>query len=427
MGGRDDLRPYQRVLDLVARQYGLTLAIATRPRLTAELDQAARASRCNSIEQYVDLLSSSGRGAAMAALARRLVVGETHFFRNAPQFHALEQQMLPELLAAARARAPAGEPPRLRVWSAGCATGEEPYSIAMLLLEAGVSPDSWMLQVIGTDIHEEWLQAAARGRYSRRSVERETSPARRARFFTARDGGYQLNQAVRSLVSFRAGNVLKDAPPFQDCDLVLCRNVTIYFREPDATAVWKRLVNALTPGGFLLTGHAETIDCDALGVVAAGHPGAFAYRRPTSSERPASREGDAAHRPSPSTWNARVDSASPTHDQAVTPLVVLGAPAAPLDPAVHLRRGIQLAQAGEVDGAIEELRRCVFLGPELVGARFLLATVLQRAGRRVDSRREYRAVARSLRDADPGAPVAGADGFDAKTLLSAALRGLSAS
>ena len=426
MNGRDDLRPYQRVLDLVARQYGVTLAMATRPHLTAELDRAVIASHCDSIEQYIDLLSSPRRGAAMASLAQRLVVGETYFFRNAPQFHALEK-MLPELIAAARARAPSGEPPRLRVWSAGCATGEEPYSIAMLLIEAGVSPDSWALQVIGTDVHEGWLQAAERGRYSCRSVERETSLDRRARFFTARHGGYQLNQAVRSLVTFRVGNVLKDAPPFQDCDVVLCRNVTIYFRDPDAAAVWKRLVAALAPGGVLLTGHAETIDRDALGVVAAGHPGAFAYRRPTASEHAASQEGGAIQRPGSPTSKVRVDPIAPAREMEMPQPAAARAPADPLDPGQHLRRAVQLTQAGEADGAIEALRRCLVLGPDLIGARFLLAAALQRAGRRGDSRREYGAVARSLRDADPAAPVAGADGFDAKTLLNAALRGLAAS
>lgn len=427
MGGRDDLRPYQRVLDLVAGECGVALAIATRPRLTAELDRAAHAGGCDSIEQYIDLLSSPGHGAAMTALVRRLVIGETHFFRNVPQFRALEQQILPELLAAARARAPVGELPRLRIWSAGCATGEEPYSIAILLLEANLSPDSWMLEVIGTDVHDEWLQAAARGYYSRRSVERETSLERRARFFAARDDGYQLNETVRSLVSFRAGNVLRDAPPFQDCDLVLCRNVTIYFRDQEAMAASKRLAGALTPGGFLLTGHAETIDREALGVVAAGHPEAFAYRRLTSSARAARREDDIVGDTRPPRWGVQIGPAAPPNESDTMPLVPLLLPAAPLDPADHLRRGIQLTRAGEVDGAIEELRRCIALSPDLIGARFLLATVFQRAGRRVDSRREYRAVARSLRDADPASPVAGADGFDAKTLLNAARRGLSAS
>ena len=121
-------RPYQHVLDVLARQYGLNLAIATRPRLAAVIDQSVRDSHCDSIERYGDLLASAAGGPALAALARRLVVGETYFFRNAPQFVAIEQQILPELLKAATERATAVEPPRLRIWCAGCATGEEPSS-----------------------------------------------------------------------------------------------------------------------------------------------------------------------------------------------------------------------------------------------------------------------------------------------------------
>ncbi len=427
MGGRDsNRRSYQHVLDLVARQYGLTLEIARRPHLSNVLDQAARVSRCASIEQYVDLLSSPGRGTPMAALVRLLVVGETHFFRNAPQFRALEREILPALIAAARERASTGGRPRLRIWSAGCATGEEPYSIAMLLIEAGVSPHSWALEVIGTDVQEEWLQAATRGHYSCRSVERGTSPERRARFFARRDGGYQLNEVVRSLVTFCAGNVLNDAPPFQDCDLVLCRNVTIYFREREAAAVFERLAGALRPGGVLLTGHAETLERDALGVVSTGDAAAFAYRRLTSADRAAPRGGrSAAKRDGHRTRTSPAPSTPPQRAAHAPPVESPRAPAPPLDPGERLRRGIQYTQAGDVNRAIEELRRCVFLAPDLVGARFLLATVLQRAGQHVDARREYRAVARSLRGRDPSDLVPGADGFDAKTLLNAALRGLS--
>jgi len=147
-------RHHQRVLDLVARKYGLTLAMSARPHLTDVLDRAARASQCASIEQFVDLLSSPRGGATMAALVRGLVVGDTHFFRNPPQFRELEQTILPRLIAAARERAPAGERPRLRVWSAGCATGEEPYSVAMLVLEAGLSPESWAFEIVGTDVQD---------------------------------------------------------------------------------------------------------------------------------------------------------------------------------------------------------------------------------------------------------------------------------
>lgn len=422
-GGDEATRPYQRVLDLVAREYGLTLAISTRPHLAGVLDRATRASQCASIEHFADLLSSAPRGAAMTALVRGLVVGETYFFRNPPQFRELEHTILPALIAAARERAPAGERPRLRVWSAGCATGEEPYSVAMLLLEAGLSPESWALEIVGTDLQDEWLKAAGRGHYARQSVERNTSPERRLRFFTARDGGYLLSNAVRALVSFRVGNLLSDVSPMRECDLVLCRNVTIYFSQHDTAALCTRLAASLGPGGVLLTGHAETIDREAVGLVPAGHPGAFAYRRPTSDGRLAGGEQRFARRP-----GAREKASVPLPPAIAAPGAAPPAPpgrAVELDPATYLQRGTQHAQAGDLDDAIAALRRCVFLAPDLVGARFLLGTMLQRAGRLADAQREYRAVATSLHGRDPSAAVPGTDGFDVKTLLNAARRGLS--
>lgn len=416
-GSPDASRPYQRVLDLVARGYGLTLDVSARPHLETVLDQAVRASRCPSIGAFGDLLASPAGATAMAALVRRLLVGETHFFRNPPQFLELEQTILPALIAAARERAAQGERARLRVWSAGCATGEEPYSVAMLLIEAGLSPATWTLEIVGTDIHDEWLGVAARGYSPSRSVERNTSPERRARFFTARDAGYQLSDAVRAMVSFRAGNLLSDQPPLRECDLILCRNVTIYFNQQETAAVGARLAASLAPRGVLLTGHAETIDRDATGLVPAGHPGAFAYRRSTSDERAAWRGPRLARSEGqPDTVRERAPQVPPAPPRVRE---------TGLDAATYLQRGTQHAQAGDLDRAIAELRRCVFLAPDMVGARFLLGTVFQRAGRVADAHREYRAVTTSLRGRDPSAAVPGTDGFDVKTLLSAARRGLS--
>ncbi len=422
------LAPYRQVLGLIEEEFGLHLAVDHRSGLLDVVDDAVRAAGCASIDEYCRTLARPDGSALRRELVERLTVGETYFFRNPVQFDVLESAVLPALVAAALARRAEGRP-RLRIWSAGCASGEEPYSVAMILLEAGVSPAGWDLEILGTDLNERWLEVARRGVYSKRSVARATSPARLARFFRAHSNEYALADEVRSLVRFQAANLVAALPPPLDkCDLVLCRNVTIYFAEAKARQALAAIIAALRSGGYLLTGHAERLPAGVGALEPVGEPGAFAYRKVAreSVASGAGRRGQPRSIETPKTHSAR---RSPRPTRTVARRHTARAsdatrPAVSLNAGDHLADATALARAGELEAAIQALRRSLFLDHTLVGARFLLAHALERAGRRDEAVGEYAAVVRALAAEDPDAPVPGADGFSAGTLRDAARRAL---
>jgi len=190
----------------------------------------------------------------LSALARELTVGETYFFRHVDQFLALREVALPERLSARAASR------SLRLLSAGCASGEEPYSLAILLRERGIEP-GFEVAVHGVDLNPESLAKAARGLYSPWAL-RETPEDIRGRWFTQEGRDFRLNKALRESVHFAQHNLVLDAPsllPAGCFDVIFCRNVLMYFTTEQATGIVARLARALAPGGFLFLGHAETL------------------------------------------------------------------------------------------------------------------------------------------------------------------------
>jgi two-component system, chemotaxis family, CheB/CheR fusion protein len=186
------------------------------------------------------------------ALFRDLLIGVTNFFRDPEAFQTLEEQIIPKLFAGK----PAGG--TIRVWSAGCSTGEEAYSLAILLVERMEAlKQSFTVQVFATDIDRQAIAAARAGAYPA-SIAADISPERLARFFTAEPDGYRIHKGIRDLLIFSEQNVIKDAP-FSKLDLISCRNLMIYL----GADLQKRLIPlfhyALNPGGFLFLGTSEGI------------------------------------------------------------------------------------------------------------------------------------------------------------------------
>ena len=190
------------------------------------------------------------------ALAKDLSIGVTQFFREPEAFQVLERVVMPDLVQ--RRRPGGGERP-LRVWVPGCATGEEAYSIAMLLLEQfGAAKQPVALQVFATDVDDDALNAARAGLYPD-TIAADLSPERLHRFFVKADGHhYHVSKALRELITFAPQNLISDAP-FSKLDLIACRNVLIYL-EPDVQAKIVALFHfALNEGGYLVLGPAESI------------------------------------------------------------------------------------------------------------------------------------------------------------------------
>jgi chemotaxis protein methyltransferase CheR len=181
--------------------------------------------------------------------------GETYFFRDHGQFDLLRLRLLPELIARRRGAK------SLRLWSAGCASGEEAYSLAMLVDMLLPERDGWNIFILGSDINQTALVNARRGHYGQWSF-RMMPPALQQHYFKHKNDEWALDERIRRMVTFHADDLTSGPSPggeWRDMDLILCRNVFIYFAVNTVTAVADKLAAALNEGGYLLTGHTELI------------------------------------------------------------------------------------------------------------------------------------------------------------------------
>ncbi|WP_269715621.1 CheR family methyltransferase [Caulobacter sp. NIBR2454] len=233
---------------------------------------------------YLERLNGIDADREWSALEAEITVGETFFFRYAEQFDALRQTILPDILERRR------ESRRIRIWSAGCANGSEPYSLAILLSQMlGEQLSDWRVSILGSDINQASLDAARTGVFGRWAL-RAMSPADQQRWFEPEDNGrWRLRAAYRSLVRFERANLLSlltgDAPlEWSEFDLILCRNVLIYFHPATVDALVAAMGERMANGGWLLVGHAEPNPNFARALQPISLPGTAAYRKPLEGE-----------------------------------------------------------------------------------------------------------------------------------------------
>ena len=208
----------------------------------------------NSSDAYLWRLQHEPSAGEITALARELTVGETYFFRNIEQFRALAEVVLPERMAVDRT------PKVLRLLSAGCASGEEAYSLAMVAKEAITDP-AWEVAIGAVDLNPGALEKAERARYSSWAL-RETPPDMQRKWFHADGRDTVLDPAIRRAVKFEAANLASEDPVLWQpgtYDVVFCRNVLMYFSPDQMRVAIARIAQSLAPGDFLFLGHAETL------------------------------------------------------------------------------------------------------------------------------------------------------------------------
>jgi len=208
-------------------------------------------------------------------LMRALVIGETYFFRNRAHFHLLGDLILPDLATHQRKN--------LHIWSAGCASGEETYSIGMTLYERLPDLTSLSIHLIGTDLNNHAI-TAARGAVYRSWAFRQTEAAFRAQYFDPVEGGYYVKSFIRAMATFRQANLLA-GPPLPQLDVIFCCNVLLYFEELAARRAEQLLFEALAPGGWLILGQAEAIRAHRERWITHIFPGAVAYQKPQAGGR----------------------------------------------------------------------------------------------------------------------------------------------
>jgi chemotaxis protein methyltransferase CheR len=212
------------------------------------------------------------------SLLEKLLTQETSFFRYPAVFEAFEKHVLPELHVKKFWRSPR----TLRVWSAGCSTGEEPYSIAITVLDTPSFADAWEVEILATDVGRQALKIAERGVYSGRTIA-SVSEKQLGVHFSPLENGHQVKSRIRKLVSFAQMNLA--SPVYVGrMDLIFCMNVLIYFSEERRRALVQRFYDALEPGGYLFLGHSESISKMPGKFQAIVLGDCIMYRKPTAEE-----------------------------------------------------------------------------------------------------------------------------------------------
>lgn len=247
---------FRLVRDLVYSHCGMYFSQESKYLLEKRLSSRLAFHNMTSYKDYYLLLKYDLRkDQEMSDLMDVLTTNETYFFREAFQLKAFTDEIVAEII---QTKSKKGER-SIRIWSAGCSTGEEPYTIAMLLLESGLLK-GWRIEIVGTDISHRVLQQARKGVYGKSSF-RATDAAYVGRFFQEQDGNYRISDEVRQLVTISQLNLFDQSrlALLGRMDIIFCRNVIIYFDQPAKKRVVESFCQSLYPGGFLLLGHSESL------------------------------------------------------------------------------------------------------------------------------------------------------------------------
>jgi chemotaxis protein methyltransferase CheR len=243
-------REFARIKSRVYTVAGISLSDAKRTLVVSRLSKILRAHGLPSFDAYIDFLEKGGSAEDSQEFVNALTTNLTRFYREDHHFDHL-RQFVGNLIS----ERPRGQ--RLRIWSAGCSTGQEPYTIGLDLLVAFPELKRWDFKILATDIDTSVIQKASTGVYPESELAGLSSE--RARHFEKSNGMIRVPQAVREMISFKQLNLIGQWPMKGPFDAIFCRNVAIYFDKPTQVEVFSRLGKMLAPEGFLYIGHSENL------------------------------------------------------------------------------------------------------------------------------------------------------------------------
>jgi chemotaxis protein methyltransferase CheR len=243
---------YEYLQKILKDRSGLMLSADKKYLLESRLLPLARDAGLAGISDLV-VKMKGGSEPMIASVVEAMTTNETFFFRDKTPFDHFKETVLPELI---RAR---GGKRSLRIWCAAGSTGQEPYSLAMILKDMGAALNGWRLEIVATDISPEVLEKSRAGLYTQFEVQRGLPITALVKHFVQAGTMWQLNADIRALVQFRQFNLLQDFAPLGKFDIIFCRNVLIYFDQPTKSDVFNRLAKVSEPDGYLFLGAAETV------------------------------------------------------------------------------------------------------------------------------------------------------------------------
>jgi chemotaxis protein methyltransferase CheR len=249
------------VAQLVYQLCGIVVDASKGYLIESRLSGPATANGCATFSDFCQKLRSSADPVFRNQVIDAITTQETLFFRDSSPFEALQHRVLPNLIDA---KAGSLCPKRIRIWSAACSTGQEPYSIAMALCELIPDVLSWDVHILATDISDAAVKHASMGRYAKHEIQRGMKPHLLPKYFHEEPSGWRVSDPLRSLIAFQRRNLLEPFTTLGPFDVIFCRNVAIYFDLQARRSLFLRLADRLTADGTLFVGASESLtDLDA--------------------------------------------------------------------------------------------------------------------------------------------------------------------
>jgi len=269
---------FKAISDIAYKEAGLVFLPEKASLVQSRINRRLRQLKISSFSEYTAFVESEEGRTERRKMISSLTTNISNFFRESHHFDILRNQVLPTLLSRARNGG------RVRIWSAGCSTGQEPYSIAMILLDLAPDAADLDIKILASDIDPDVIATAEQGYYDIRSIS-DIDPDLQEKFLApvkpGEKPGFRIADPVRKLISFRELNLLSRWPISGTFDVIFCRNVVIYFDEVTQLSLWPRFESVTAPGGWLFVGHSERLsDKLETGFVTAGPT---AYHRPPSA------------------------------------------------------------------------------------------------------------------------------------------------
>lgn len=463
-----DKRQLSRFVQQIENQLGLVFAETKYGRLQRHLMTRMKELECERFSEYFDILIDKRRHAGeIAWWVEVLTVGETYFYRNQPHWDALQDHIIPELLQRHQ------KDRELRFWSSGCATGEEPYTLAMILNEAIPDISSWQIDILATDLNPKFIKVAKIAKYGKRSVRALSSELLR-KYFDKSENQYIARHRLKKMVSFMIHNLVSDwRRNFRwqhgYFDVIICRNVIMYFRRERAKQVISSLAESMRENGYLFLGHSESSLGTDLGFVTEQIGNAFLYRKSSGENQEKSgsfpfTSMNEVHLPQfkpsteiphdpPSLSAPKFESSSivPTHrneqDISSLPEVISSSDVSrsmsgeeeillqgkkllqednfdqaeqlltaateehPLSGNIQLLYGIAAKTRGKTDQAISAFRRTLYLDSTNMLARFYLASLWQEKGTFDRAVVQYQMLLQQTKGHDPATVIGSTEGL----------------
>ena len=337
---------FGKILSIIRTRTGVDFSFYKPNTIIRRLERRISINRIDSIEEYVSCLHHYPNETSI--LFRDLLINVTRFFRDGEAWNYIIETVIPSLLA----KTPQSMP--LRIWSVGCSTGEEPYTLAMLFQEHLMRTNTHReIKIFATDIDADALEVAGTGLYPE-NIAQDVSPERLKTFFIHTDSGYRINESIRSMVVFAAHNIIKD-PPFSRIDLIVCRNLLIYLKP----AMQQKIINSfrfsLPAGGTLFLGSSETAGDNNTALVPVNQKWKiYQHRTETSSRRPSTIDFETTHSGTiAQVTRSGLTRREPSLDELITTSL--------LDS--FIPPGVVISESGDIQRVCGDIREFVHLPP----------------------------------------------------------------